>query len=170
MRNSISPPHAKKNISQLVLVFTNRSLSWTFCRCAWHKCAYSEICTLRIAVTAFPEIFSILIVFSSRCYSLHITLISLTSLMNSSTPMSFSPLSCGIHPNASLALSSDCVKRSGTGTNARKMARQPWHESGRAGTKDPRGRPTKLGRLVGWGRVPPDLQGDAGAHRARMLW
>ena len=50
------------------------------------------------------------------------------------------------------------------------MACQPRNESGRAGAKGSRGCPSKLGRLVGRGRPPPELQGDASAHRARVLW
>ena len=34
------------------------------------------------------------------------------------------------------------------------MTRQPRHENGHPGTKGPRGRPSKLGRLVGRGRPP----------------
>ena len=43
-------------------------------------------------------------------------------------------------------------------------------DGGRAGTKGSRGRPSKLGCLVGWGQAPSDLQGDAGTHRARVIW
>ena len=50
-------------------------------------------------------------VFNSKCCSLHIALIFLTSSINSSTPISSSMLSCGIHFSASLVLSSGCVKR-----------------------------------------------------------
>ena len=49
------------------------------------------------------------------------------------------------------------------------MARQPQHDSGRAGAKGPRDRPSKLERLIERGQASPDLQGDAGAHRTRVL-
>ena len=53
---------------------------------------------------------------------------------------------------------------------ARQMTRQPRHESGCAGAKDPRGRLSKLGRLVGRGQSSSDLQGDADAHWTLVLW
>ena len=66
---------------------------------------------------------------------------------------------------------SDGVDSVGADVEGPGPARQPRHESGRAGANGPRGRPSKLGRLVGRGRPPPpDLQGDAGAHRVRVLW
>jgi hypothetical protein len=64
-------------------------------------------------------------------------------------------------------------RRRGQGSDptdsARHLTRRPRYEDRRAGAKGPRGRPTKLGRLVGRGRTPTDLQGDAGAHGARTL-
>ena len=68
-------------------------------------------------------------------------------------------------------VSRDLPPHSGSvGPPARQMARQPRYESGRAEAKDPRGRPSKLGRLLGRGRAVPDLQIDAGAHRTLVLW
>ena len=71
---------------------------------------------------------------------------------------------------------SDCVDPVGADVKSRARralldsCRANLDDSGRAGAKGPRGRPSKLGRLVGRGRPPPDLQGDSGAYRARVLW
>lgn len=54
-----------------------------------------------IAEVAFPVIFSYLIIFKSISGSSHLLLISLTSFINSSTPISSSPFSTGMHRNAS---------------------------------------------------------------------
>ena len=50
---------------------------------------------------------------------------------------------------------SDGVDPVGADVEGPGPARQPRHESGRAGADGPRGRPSKLGRLVGRGRPPP---------------